>query len=279
MVQRTWKCRAKSLDLSETRVMGIVNVTPDSFSDGGKYIDPAKAAAHAARLAGEGADIIDFGAESTRPGHTPVTAREEQSRLLPALERYAETAGAETIVSVDTRHLSTARLVLEKSLADAVNWVGGAETEEIARIAAGAGAGLVLMRNGECGDSGFDVREIRDALKAMRSCAIAAGVREDSILVDPGIGFGTARADDVELLRNLGVFREAGGVLAGVSRKRVLRDLLRCGLDGLSAGASVGAALAAKACGAAAVRVHDVLETVQAFKVWDALYVRKEAFE
>lgn len=243
--------------MSRTRVMGIVNVTPDSFSDGGEFFEPRQAANHALQLVRDGADVLDFGAESTRPGHTPVSAGEEQERLLEALELFRREA-PDAIVSVDTRHLETAEVCLERGLADAINWTGGG-IPPAAAAAARFSAGLALMRI----DGGFSPQ-------GMLAAAVEAGCSPEAVLLDPGIGFTASREEDLGLVKSAASHAREFNLLLGVSRKRVLRYAARsetvADIDALSS----AAALAALASGFAMVRVHNVAATVQAFRIWNA---------
>jgi dihydropteroate synthase len=244
--------------------MGIVNVTPDSFSDGGRYLDPEAAIDHGLALAEEGADILDVGAESTRPGAGPVDAAEETRRLLPVVEALANKAGVP--VSVDTMKASVARAALDAG-AQLLNDVSaGTHDPEMLALAATTRAPIVLMHmRGEPRTMQADVAygdvvaEVLQYLEARAGAARAAGVDADRILVDPGFGFGKLAEHNLVLLRRLGEFRRLGyPVLAGTSRKsfigKVLGDLP---VDERLEGTAATVALAVWN-GAAIVRVHDV---------------------
>jgi dihydropteroate synthase len=273
------------------RVAGIVNVTPDSFSDGGRYLDPGRAADHALALAAAGADLLDLGAESTRPagrayggGAAAVPAEEEWRRLEPVLRRLR--AETELPLSVDTRKGAVARRALDAG-ADLVNDVGALTDPELADAVAAAGCPVVLMHSR--GDTATMQRwavyadvaaEVRDELAAALARAEAAGIDRALTVVDPGLGFAKTAEHNYELLARLPVLAELGRpILVGASRKSFLG---RAGL-GLAppdaapdapAGrlaASLAAAAWASQRGAAVVRVHDVAETVAALAAWRRL--------
>ena len=257
-------------------VMGVVNVTPDSFFDGGVNFDPAAAAATARRLLAEGAAIVDVGGESTRPGSSGVTADEELRRVVPVLERLQ----GEVPVSIDTAKAEVARRALELK-AEMVNDVTALRADpELAHVVADADAYLFLMHmQGEPRTMQADPRyddvaaEVAAFLEERMVVAVEAGVREDRICLDPGIGFGKTVAHNLELLRRLDVLLALGRpVLIGFSRKSTLGRLLGdpTATTGTAA-ASVGAAVAAYERGATILRVHDVRETVEALAVAGAI--------
>ena len=255
-----------------TLVMGILNVTPDSFSDGGLFQGEAAARAQAARLVGEGAAILDIGGESTRPGHTPVPAAEEQTRVLPVIRALApETA---VPISIDTYKASTAEAAL-KAGARIVNDVWGLQREpEIARVAAAHGAPVIVMHNRETIDPAQDI--LADMLGFFeRSLAIAraAGIPDGDIALDPGIGFGKSWEQHLEALRRLPEIRALGfPVLVGVSRKSLLgrlHDRETRPADRLHG--SLSAHALAATLGADIVRVHDVAAHVEALRIVDAV--------
>ena len=249
--------------------MGVVNVTPDSFFDGGVNFDPAAAAATARRLLAEGAAIVDVGGESTRPGSSGVTADEELRRVVPVLERLQ----GEVPVSIDTAKAEVARRALELQ-AEMVNDVTALRADpELAHVVADADAYLCLMHmQGEPRTMQADPRyddvaaEVAAFLEERMVVAVEAGVREDRICLDPGIGFGKTVAHNLELLRRLDVLLALGRpVVVGFSRKSSLGRLL--GDPDATTGsvaASVGAAVAAYERGATILRVHDVREHVEA---------------
>jgi dihydropteroate synthase len=253
--------------------MGIVNVTPDSFADGGRHPDAASAIAYARALLADGADILDIGGESTRPGAAPVTERDELARILPVV---AAMAADGAIVSVDTMKPVVMRAAIAAG-ATMINDVRAlAEPGALDAVAAsGAAVCLMHMRGApqtmqEDPDYADVVAEVRAFLVARAAACEAAGIAHERILLDPGFGFGKSLAHNVSLLQALPSLAATGyPVLAGLSRKSMLGALTGRPI-GERMAASVAAALAAIARGAAVVRVHDVRETVDALKVWSA---------
>jgi dihydropteroate synthase len=261
--------------LPRPSVVGIVNVTPDSFSDGGVHLEPEAAAAAARRMVADGAALVDVGGESTRPGSAGVSTEEELRRVVPVLERLAGLP-----VSIDTSKAEVARRAVELG-AELVNDVTALRADpELAGVVAEAGAYLCLMhmkgepRTMQEAPTYDDVvSEVAAFLEERLAAAIAAGVPEERICLDPGIGFGKTVDHNLELLRRLDVLVRLGRpVLVGVSRKRTLGRLLGDpdALVGTTA-ASVGAALAAFERGASIFRVHDVREHVEALTVAAAI--------
>jgi len=250
-------------------VMGVVNVTPDSFSDGGVNLDPGAAAAAARRMAGEGAAIVDVGGESTRPGSEGVGAEEELRRIVPVFERL----GGEVPVSIDTSKAEVARMALALG-AELVNDVTALRADpELAGVVADSGAYLCLMHMlGEPRtmqrDPRYDdvVSEVAAFLEERLRFAVDAGIREELVCLDPGIGFGKTVEHNFELVRRLDELTALGRpVVVGFSRKSSLGKLL--GDPDATTGsvaASVGAAVAAYERGATILRVHDVREHVEA---------------
>lgn len=267
----TFLARGKSFPLTRTYVMGILNVTPDSFSDGGRYLDPAAALARAREMEGEGADILDVGGQSTRPGHTPVSPEEEWARLkevLPAL-----LAGTKLAVSVDTFYPQVAVKALEAG-AHIINDVSGFGEEMLAAVA-GSGCGCVVMFPG-----GGEGRGVAGAARAFfshrREAAARYGIGLEHLCFDPGVGFGTTYEEDLALIAQVGAARLPGSAcLMAASRKRV---------TGRAGGGEAGplpvedrlaptlaAHTAAALGGADILRAHDVKETVWAARMADAL--------
>jgi dihydropteroate synthase len=249
-------------------VMGVVNVTPDSFSDGGVHFDPEVAAAAARRMVEEGAAIVDVGGESTRPGSAGVSADEELRRVLPVLDRLA----GEIPVSIDTSKAVVAREALQRG-AILVNDVTALRGDpQLAGVVAGSGAYLCLMHmQGEPQTMQAEPRyddvaaEVASFLEERLAFAVAQGIPEGRICLDPGIGFGKTVEHNLELVRNLDVLLALGRpVLVGFSRKSSLRRLT--GSDDLL-GASIAAAVAAFERGATLLRVHDVRPHVDALTV------------
>ncbi len=256
--------------------MGVVNATPDSFSDGGRFQTAAAAVAQARRLVAEGADIIDVGAESTRPGHQPVPDEVERARLEPLLREVVE--AVEQPVSIDTSKASIARFAVEQGAAF-VNDVWGLQRDPgMADAIAETGAGVVVMHNREEVDPDCDiVADMRRFFDVSLELAQRARIPRAHIILDPGIGFAKTRLQNLQALHGLGALRNYGlPILVGVSRKSLLRSIVD---DAPSAQAQVeprlvatiAANLAAAAQGASIFRVHDAAEHVTAFKVFDAI--------
>lgn len=257
------------------KLMGVVNVTPDSFSDGGMFLDPDAATAHGKQLVSDGADILDVGGESTRPGAEAVDEEEERRRTEPVVAGLAE-AGHR--VSIDTSKLAVAEAALDAG-AEIVNDVTALRGDpEIGALAAERGAGLVLMhmrgtpRTMQENPVYEDVVDDVKAFLAERlQAAVDAGVAEERVWLDPGIGFGKALDHNLELLRRLGELRELGRPLVvGASRKSFIGKI-----DGSEVGDRLGGTIAssilAAAEGADVLRVHDVAELAQAAKVATAI--------
>jgi len=254
--------------------MGIINVTPDSFSDGGRYVQRDAALAHAQQLLAEGADLLDIGGESTRPGAQPVGVQEEMDRVLPVLE---DLRGAPVPLSIDTRRAEVMRAALAAG-ASLVNDVAALREPGALEAVASSGAAVCLMHmqgqpqtmqaQAEYRDV---VSEVRAFLAARIAAAGAAGVSRERIVADPGFGFGKSLGHNLVLLRDLAAFRELGvPILAGLSRKSMLGALT--GQDAEHRlPASLAAALIAVQKGASIVRVHDVRATVDALKILRAV--------
>jgi dihydropteroate synthase len=267
--------RTRSLDVSKGVIMGVINVTPDSFSDGGAHLDRASAVAAGLEMARQGAAIIDVGGESTRPGATPVTVEEELLRVLPVVEALA---AAGLVVSVDTSKPEVARSALEAG-AEIVNDVTAAAAPGMREVLAGSRAGVVLMHmKGSPGTMQEDPRyddvleEVAAFLEARARLATDAGVDAASIAVDPGIGFGKTVRHNLVLIEGLGRIGALGHpVVLGASRKSFLGKLTGIdpaeGRDGVTA---VTTALGFER-GARVFRVHDVLSSLAALRVVGAI--------
>ncbi len=264
--------RDRFLGLLGTRsiLMGILNITPDSFSDGGKFFSLETAMHQAKKLAGEGADIIDVGAESTRPGHTPVAAEEELARIEPIL---GELTGCVALpFSIDTSKAKVARRAAELG-ASVINDVWGLQRDPaMADTVAETGAAAVLMHNRDGVDPGLDiVADMRRFFDRSLSLAAAAGIPSARLILDPGIGFGKSRAQNFTALAYLAALKDYGlPILIGVSRKSLLAEQDATPVD-TSIVRTLAANLAAAANGASIFRVHDVAEHAAAFKVFDAI--------
>jgi dihydropteroate synthase len=260
-----------------TLVMGIVNVTPDSFSDGGLFADVAEAVAHGAHLADEGADIVDVGGESTRPGAVEVPVQQELDRVVPVVEGLGR-ARPDLIVSVDTRRAIVAEAAIDAG-ASIVNDVSGGRDPSMLAAVARTRAGLVLMHMlGEPrtmqDDPRYDdvVADVHEFLRERVEAAVFAGVGADQLAVDPGIGFGKTLEHNVALLRSLRRFGDLeAAVMVGASRKRFLGTLTGVEDAGARLEGSLAAAVISVLAGADVLRVHDVVETVRAVAVVDAV--------
>jgi dihydropteroate synthase len=252
-------------------VMGILNLTPDSFSDGGKFAGLEAALAQARKLAEGGADIIDVGAESTRPGHTPVAPDEEWRRLEPVLGSLV--ADIALPFSIDTYKAETARRALALGVS-VVNDVWGLQRDPaMAETVAEAGAGVVVMHNRDSMDREIDiVADMLNFFERSLRLADAAGIPREKILLDPGIGFGKSKAQNLQALGATRKLKSAFDlpVLIGVSRKRMFGELLGAGVDDRLIG-TLAANLYTLAQGADVFRVHDAAEHRAAFTVFEAI--------
>jgi dihydropteroate synthase len=257
--------------LGRPLVMGILNVTPDSFSDGGQFLDPAAAIAHAAEMAQQGADILDIGAESTRPygGAVPVSAADEKARLAPILPEVTKLG---LPLSIDTIKASIAAWALDQG-ATIVNDVWGLQRDpDMAPLVAKRSVPVIVMHNREAADASIDI--VADVLAFFaRSLEIAdrAGIARGSIVLDPGIGFGKTPEQSITCLARLAEFKRFGlPLLVGASRKRFISTVTPSAPDE-RIGGSIAAHLLAVQKGAAIVRAHDVQQTVQALRVSAAI--------
>lgn len=277
---RTWKLSHSSLIWgARTLVMGILNVTPDSFSDGGRFFDLGRALEHAERLIAEGADILDVGGESTRPGSADVDAEEETRRVVPVVEALAGRVGVP--VSVDTTKASVARAALEAG-ALIINDISGLRFDPaLADAVARAGAGLVLMHSLGTRETLHKLPpvedvlgEVRNSLRASVEAAARRGVARESIAVDPGFGFGKSHEQNVELLARLNEIADAFPdlpLLVGTSRKRFVGTLLGGAPVEERLHGTLATVAAAVLRGASIVRVHDVRATLETVRVVDAV--------
>jgi dihydropteroate synthase len=255
---------------SRTYVMGIVNVTPDSFSGDGLGGDRDAAVAQGLRMAREGADMLDVGGESTRPGHVPVTAVEETERTEEVVRRLARESGVP--VSIDTYKLEVAERG-QKAGATILNDVWGlVRSPAIADLAARTGCALVVMHNQDGTEySGDMMAEIKRFLRTSVERALAAGVPREKVIVDPGIGFGKTAEQNWEVMRRFGELRElAQPILVGTSRKSFIGKLLDLPVDDRLEG-TISTSVAAVLRGADIVRVHDVAQLTRAVRVADQM--------
>jgi dihydropteroate synthase len=272
------RCRGKLLDLgSRTHIMGILNVTPDSFSDGGRYIDAEKALAHAQEMAASGADIIDIGGESTRPGAEPLSEEEELARIIPLIERLSSELSVP--LSVDTYKSTVAQKALEAG-ASIVNDISGLRfSPDMAKIVADYGAAVIIMHiKGTPRDMQQNpvykdvVEEVLSYLGEGIELAGKAGVDREKILIDPGIGFGKTLEHNLTLLNRLDEFRGLGRpIVLGTSRKKFIGAVLDIPVpeqrvDGTAATVAIGIER-----GAGVVRVHDVARMTHVARMTDAI--------
>jgi dihydropteroate synthase len=277
----TWRAlrfRDGELVLDHTVLVGVVNVTPDSFSDGGKFLDPTAAVDHAVRLADEGAEILDVGGESTKPGADPVPAEEEWRRVGPVLRALRSKTGAR--ISIDTYKPEIAAKALSLG-ADMVNDVSGLRDEAMIRLVARERVPVVVMHMKGTPktmqkDPTYEdvVAEVLQFLRERTTAAVAAGVDAGALVVDPGIGFGKRPEHNTQILERLDEFRRLDyPILVGASRKSFL-GAFGGGDPGQRLEASIAAAVLAVGRGADLVRVHDVASTAKAIRIADAV-VRK----
>ena len=262
---------AKARQLARPLVMGVLNVTPDSFSDGGRFLDPPAAIEQARRLAAEGADMIDVGAESTRPygGMRPVSPEEERARLGPILPAVA-TIGIP--VSIDTIKASVAAWALEAG-ATIVNDVWGLQRDtDMARVVAEHGAPVIIMHNRETADAHIDIiADVDEFFSRSLEIAWTAGIARDRIVLDPGIGFGKTPEQSMACIAKLEKFHSFGlPLLVGASRKRFIASVTPSEPTE-RLGGSLAAHLIASENGAAIIRTHDVAPTLQALAVAAAI--------
>jgi dihydropteroate synthase len=278
-MERVWRCRQHRIVCgTRTLLVGIVNVTPDSFSDGGLHLDPAAAAAHGLRLAEEGADVLDVGGESTRPGAEPVTADDEVARVVPVIERLVATL-PDLPVSVDTRKPEVAAAALAAG-ASIVNDIGAGTAPGMFEVVREAGAGMVLMHmKGEPGTMQIDpvyddvVDEVTEFLRERLEAAIFAGIAQEHLCADPGIGFGKNLEHNLALLRDARSMRQALGapLLIGPSRKGFIGTITDTPDPADRLEGTAGAVAWCAAQGADLVRAHDVRAMRRVVQVVDAI--------
>jgi dihydropteroate synthase len=270
-----WQCSSYKLDTRRPLVMGILNITPDSFSDGGAYCDEQAAYAHARQMLADGADIIDVGGESTRPGSEELPVEEELARIEPVVWRLAREG---TVVSVDTRHAAVAEACVRAGAA-IINDISGFRDEAMVRVASASDVGLIVMhmqgnpKNMQLKPHYDDIiSEISGFLSDKASILESNGVAQERIALDPGPGFGKEFNHNLAILRATGQFARLGyPLVAAWSRKRFVGELSGVAEPAQRVSASVAVAFYAACHGASILRVHDVAPTVQAVKVLEAL--------
>ncbi|MDR2495069.1 MAG: dihydropteroate synthase [Spirochaetaceae bacterium] len=268
--ERIFRCRERVLPLGKkTYIMGILNVTPDSFSDGGQFFTIERAVEQAHRMIEEGADIIDIGGESSRPGFAPVDEEEELRRVLPVVAALSSRLDAP--LSIDTTKAAVARKALDAG-AHIINDIWGFQKEPaLPRIAAETGAGVILMHNSDTGVYGDIIADIRAFFTRSAAIALDAGVTADRIVLDPGIGFGKDTAQNLAVMRRLREFADLGfPLLTGTSRKSLVGNVLGLPAHDRLEGTAATVALSV-AYGADFVRVHDVKAMKRVAAMTDAM--------
>ncbi|MUG48186.1 dihydropteroate synthase [Paenibacillus woosongensis] len=271
LYRRTYQCGETELKLGErTLIMGILNVTPDSFSDGGRYNEAERAVAHALEMVRDGADIIDIGGESTRPGHEPVSLDEELERVVPIVEAIHREA-PHIPISVDTYKVEVARQSLAAG-AHIINDIWGCKADPLmAEVAAEFQSPVILMHNRHDRDYLDLIQDVEADLLDSIEIARRAGVRDEQIILDPGIGFAKDYGENLRVMKELDRLMKLGyPLLLGTSRKRFIRTTLDLPVDELVMGTAATVALGI-AQGCQIVRVHDVKEIKQLAKMCDAI--------
>ena len=270
-----WKSPRRTEDLTHHGlIMGVLNVTPDSFSDGGRYFNPADAVAHALQMENDGAGILDIGGESTRPGATAVNPEEELRRILPVVRAVREQT--QCLISIDTMKAAVAAAAMDAG-ADIINDISGLRADpDMAAVAAHTGAGVVLMHMQGTPQTmqhqpAYEdvIREIQDSLRRSMEIAVAAGVAPAAIALDPGIGFGKTLEHNLAILRNLDAFSlDSRPVLLGVSRKSFISRITG---SPDRKWPTLALTSYARGKGVRILRVHDVKENVQALRMTEAI--------
>ncbi|WIV21334.1 dihydropteroate synthase [Paenibacillus polygoni] len=271
LYKRTYQRGEMSLKLGDrTLIMGIVNVTPDSFSDGGQYNSVDRAVAHAVELFEQGADIIDIGGESTRPGHTVISSEEEIARVVPVIESLHKTA-PHIPISIDTYKADVARAAIDAG-AHIINDIWGLKADQdMAPLAREKNCPVILMHNRENTDYDDFITDAVADLKESIEIALQAGISKDNIILDPGIGFAKSYEQNLQMMISLGALLELGyPVLLATSRKRFIRNTLQLPVDDLVEGTAATVAFGI-AQGAQMVRVHDVAQIKRTVDMCDAM--------
>jgi len=270
MSDKIIQCGSYTLDYgNKTLIMGVLNVTPDSFSDGGKYNNIDRAVGHAIEMVKNGADIIDIGAESTRPGYTPISVEEELSRLIPVIE--AITKEIHVPLSIDTFKAETARQSI-KAGAHIINDIWGAKADpDMGKVAADLDVPIILQHNRDNHEYQSFFRDCLNDIYNSIAIVKKAGVKDENIILDPGIGFAKDLAKDLEMMRNLDKFVALGyPVLLGPSRKRMIGGVLNLPVNERMEGTCAAVCYGIEK-GCQIMRVHDVREISRVAKMMDAL--------
>nr|WP_160036700.1 dihydropteroate synthase [Paenibacillus sp. An7] len=271
LYKRTYQRGEMSLKLGDrTLIMGIVNVTPDSFSDGGQYNSVDRAVAHAIELYEQGADIIDIGGESTRPGHTVISSKEEIARVVPVIESLHK-AAPHIPISIDTYKADVARAAIDAG-AHIINDIWGLKADQdMASLAREKNCPVILMHNRENTDYDDFITDAVADIKESIEIALQAGISRDNIILDPGIGFAKSYEQNLQMMISLGALLELGyPVLLATSRKRFIRNTLQLPVDDLVEGTAATVAFGI-AQGAQMVRVHDVAQIKRTVDMCDAM--------
>ncbi|MFI4855567.1 MAG: dihydropteroate synthase [Phycisphaerales bacterium JB065] len=280
-----WRIRDGVIDLGSPRIMGILNITPNSFSDGGRYLDPASALDQARALVESGAHILDIGGESTRPGAERVDSTEQINRVIPVIESI-RSAGLRTPISIDTTRVEVAQAAIEAGASIINDIAAGTESEGMLSLAAETGAGLVLMHRRMQKDApggtstypttpdypGGVVGVVREYLKDRAEAAIAAGVAQETIVLDPGLGFGKSVEQNYQLIARTGELMELGfPILSAASRKSFIGSATGVENPAKRVAGSLSVSVAHFRMGVRLFRVHDPLDHAQALAVAAAI--------
>lgn len=278
---RWWQCGRFRISLETPLVMGVLNVTPDSFSDGGRYFDAEIAVARALTMVAEGAAMIDVGGESTRRGAMELSIESELQRVLPVLRSVC--AAVKVPVSIDTRHAAVAAAAVGEGASIINNIMPLAGDKAMARVTAESGAGLVVMhmrgtpaKMNTLANYEHVVEEVFEELRNSYDFALANGVAADQIVVDPGIGFAKGTRHNLAVLAGVARLRELAPVLVGASRKRFIGELCHAPAAGDRVGGSLGAAVWCVLNGVSIIRTHDVKESCQALTIVNEICRAKE---
>lgn len=279
--RRWWQCGSFRISLETPLVMGILNLTPDSFSDGGRYFDPEAAVARGLAMVSEGAAMIDVGGESTRPGAAEISVESELQRVIPVIRRLR--AAVEVPISIDTRHAAVAAAAVGEGASIINNIMPLVGDRAMARVAAESGAGLVVMHMrgtpttmAALASYGHVVEEVFEELQRSYDAALAYGVNPEQIVVDPGIGFAKTTRHNLALLAGVARLRDLAPVLAGASRKRFIGELCHVPMASERVAGSLGVSLWCVSQGVSIIRAHDVKESCQALTIVNEIRKAKE---